>query len=420
MIVIERWEGHLLRSEKAWTLVYGRRKTGKTFLLKRHVNWDAYYTVGRSGYGILEERGEGSKLLPYGEGLRAALDYLRTGGTVVIDEFQRLPEWAWDVISSMRESAEGRLILCGSSLGITSRVFDRRSPLLGALIPFKVDLASPSDTIASLAKHLPPRLSLLWSVIARDPWLLGLLEPSGEPDEALASRAFALIPSAAGLVGEVFREEDRELTRLYDATLRVLAQGYWNASAVAQRLYEAGLIDRPQASHATGILDQLAKLGLVERLRLWRTRHARVYYRHRSSLLSILMHVEERCPDGSPPPGMVRTLLGVEAQFFIGELLTEVKGLSRAYHVAAESEVDVLLVRGGKPVAGYEVKLGPIARSDARKAADRLRALGVPRVGLVSLAEKPEGLADEELGPEELVEAARRHAEERLSGLASR
>ncbi|MEM4670498.1 MAG: hypothetical protein QW650_08275 [Thermofilum sp.] len=41
-------------------------------------------------------------------------------------------------------------------------------------------------------------------------------------------------------------------------------------------------------------------------------------------------------------------------------------------------------------------------------------------MGLVSLAEKPEGLADEELGPEELVEAARRHAEERLSGLASR
>lgn len=419
-MLIDRWEGPWLRNERAWTLVYGRRKTGKTFLLKRYVHWDAYYTVGRSGYGVLESRGGGSELKPYREGLKTTLDTLRNGGTVVIDEFQRLPEWAWDLVSAARGWGRGRLILCGSSTGIASRVFDRRSPLLGALTPFKVDLASPSDTVASLSRILSPRLSLLWGVLARDPWLLGLVDPLGEPAGALAVRAYTLIPSAAGLVGEVFREEERELTKLYDACLRVLAQGYWSAGAVAQKLHEAGIIESPQASYVTGVLDQLVKLGLVERLRLWRTRHARVYFRHRSSLLSVLMYIEERYPDQRPAPETVNTLLGLEAQFFIGELLAEVKGLSRAYHVTSETEVDVVLMRSGAPVAGYEVKLGPISRREARRALERLGALGIPRSGLVSLTETPEEAADEVLGPEELVQAAKRCAEERLSKLTER
>lgn len=92
--------GRWLESEKAWTLVYGRRKTGKKFLLRRCTRWEAYYTAGRSGYGVLEAGGGGSELLPYREGVKIALSYLRSGGTVVIDEFQRLPEWAWDLISA--------------------------------------------------------------------------------------------------------------------------------------------------------------------------------------------------------------------------------------------------------------------------------------------------------------------------------
>ena len=57
-----------------------------------------------------------------------------------------------------------------------------------------------------------------------------------------------LVPSASSLVREVFHEEEREMTRLYDAKLRVLAQGYWAASAEAQKLHEAGLLERPEAS----------------------------------------------------------------------------------------------------------------------------------------------------------------------------
>jgi hypothetical protein len=216
-------------------------------------------------------------------------------------------------------------------------------------------------------------------------------------------------------VGEIFREEERALTQLYDAVLRLLALGYWSSAALAQKLHEARLLARPEASHVTGLLAQLAAMGLVERVRLWRTRGARVYYRHRSSLLSLLTALEERGVEAGlkPPREAVGSLLGVEAQFFVGELLAEATGLERAYAVSGSWEVDVVLVKGGRAVAGYEVKLGPFSSSEASRAVERIRSLGIPRAGLVSLTEEPPPAADELYGPRDLVRLAREVSERR-------
>jgi hypothetical protein len=416
MVVIERWECWSISRGpvgRAWLLVYGRRKTGKTFLLRSCAGASVYVTVGRSGSCVVEE-GE-PRVASLEEGVKAALRAVESGFTAVIDEFQRLPEEYWDLLAVSRARGGGRLILCGSSVGVASKVFDRRSPLLGLFAPFKVDLASPSDTVASLSRVLNPQDAVKWAVVARDPWLLGLLEPRGDVVEALAEAAPLLAASASGLVGEIFREEERALTQLYDAVLRLLALGYWSSAALAQKLHEARLLARPEASHVTGLLAQLAAMGLVERVRLWRTRGARVYYRHRSSLLSLLTALEERGVEAGlkPPRETVGSLLGVEAQFFVGELLAEATGLERAYAVSGSWEVDVVLVKGGRAVAGYEVKLGPFSSSEASRAVERIRSLGIPRAGLVSLTEEPPPVADELYGPRDLARLAREVSERR-------
>jgi len=59
--------------------------------------------------------------------MREIRDVLRRGGVAVIDEFQRLPEVYWSMISNWAGS--GVLV----ADGIVNRVFDRNSPLLGAL-----------------------------------------------------------------------------------------------------------------------------------------------------------------------------------------------------------------------------------------------------------------------------------------------
>uniref|UniRef100_A0A7J3X5F9 ATP-binding protein n=1 Tax=Thermofilum pendens TaxID=2269 RepID=A0A7J3X5F9_THEPE len=416
MVVIDRWECWSLRegpASGAWLLVYGRRKTGKTFLLRRCVDSAVYVTIGRSGLCLVEEGDEGPRIASLEEGLKAALRAVESGYAAVIDEFQRLPEEYWDLLAVSRARGKGRLILCGSSLGVASKVFDRRSPLLGFFAPLKVDLASPSDTLVSLSTALSPSEAAKWAIVARDPWLLGLLEPRGDVVEAIAESAHLLVASASGLVGEVFREEERKLTQLYDAILRLLALGYWSSAALAQKLHEARLLPRPEASLVTGMLAQLAAMGLVERVRMWKTPGARIYYRHRSSLLSLLMALEERGFEAGLRPSceVVSSTLGVEAQFFVGELLAEATGLKRAYAITGTWDVDVVLLKGERAVAGYEVKLGPFSGSEASKAVERIRSLGIPRAGLVSLTEEPPPVADEGYGPSDLVELARKTTE---------
>ena len=139
-----------------------------------------YVTITRTRACIIEYEG-GIEFLGLKECLSNALRVLIDEGTVVIDEFQRLPEDYWDLIRARHGEAKGRLILCGSSLGVARKVFNRRSPLLGLLEPALIDLASSEDTIISLAKHLRPKEAILWAVIAREPWILSLVRPEGKP-----------------------------------------------------------------------------------------------------------------------------------------------------------------------------------------------------------------------------------------------
>jgi len=407
-VVIDRWECESLSCSDQWLLVYGRRKTGKTFLLRRCVNWDMYVTITKTRTCIVEYNGrvEFQDLRPC---LDSALGLLARNEVVVIDEFQRLPEEYWDLIGLKHHDVAGRLILCGSSLGIARKVFDRRSPLLGLLEPFLVDIASPEDTILSLTKYLKPKDAILWATIARDPWILGIITPYGEPWRTIVDRAVGLAPISASLIGEVFAEEEKQLTRLYEAVLRFLAQQYWSSKVLAQKLYEVHLISSPQPGIVTGLLSQLERMGLVEKIPLWKTRGGRYYYKHRSPLLSILLKIEELVEEHGvkPDPQTLMYDLALELQFMLGELLARHHGLNRAYTILPHRQGDidiVLLDKSKKPVIAYEVKIGEISRSEARKAIEKIRGYGIPRVGLISLSEKPpEENIDEALGPQEII-----------------
>ena len=372
-----------------------------------------YVTITRTRACIVEYEG-GIDFVSLKECLSNALKVLVDGGTVVIDEFQRLPEDYWDLIGVRHDEAKGRLILCGSSLGVARKVFDKRSPLLGLLEPVLIDLASPEDTIVSLAKHLRPKEAILWAVIARDPWILSLVRPGGEPWRNIIDKAYSLAPVAVSLTGEVFTEEEKQLTRLYDAVLRLLAQRYWSSKALAQKLYEAHLLSSPQPGIVTGLLTQLEDVGLVEKIRLWKTRRNRYYYKHRSPLLSILLRVSEQVEECGIRPDHQSVMydLALETQFMLGELLAKHHNLIRAYTILPHGEGDidiVLLSKGKKPVIAYEVKEGEATRSEVRKATDKIRKYGIPMAGIISLTEKPPTEnSDETLGPEEVIAIAKK------------
>ena len=410
MVVIRRWECRLLEGWRGgWLLVYGRRKTGKTWLLRRCFRHDAYVVVTRrlSCLAVVDGRVREMGLV---ECLGEVGSWLSSGWRVVLDEFQRVPEGHWDRLAL--HAGEGLLAACGSSMGIVSRVFGRRSPLLGLLEPLHVDIAAFHDAVASLSESLEPLEAVEWGVYARDPWILAHIEPRGDPAEALAVHAPRLSPVASGLVGEVFEEEERSLTRLYEATLRLVASGVWSAAELAARLYEAGLVDKPSASTVTGILKVLSDMGLVEKVPLWRTRRARVYHRIRSSLLAVLLWAGDVAEETGLPPSIdaMRSRHGVELAFNIGEMLAAEKRLRRAYSILPDGrDIDaVLLSRSGSPEWGYEVKRGEVGEREAAAIAEWLRSLGIHHAGLVALRGAARDALDEAIDAEELVRRAKR------------
>lgn len=413
MRIIKRWECSWLKRAKSWLLVYGRRKTGKTFLLRNCVNWTLYLTATRTGEVVMEQGGE-VELAPVREALDKVLKELRKGGKIVIDEFQRLSSSWLDVLASAKANARGQLILCGSSLAVVRKIFGERSPLLGLIAPFKVELAAFEDTYNAF-HDMKFRQAIEWATIARDPWILGLVNPAGNPDAFLARNYKILAPSAPGLIGEVFLEEERSLTRLYDATLRLLADGYWSSATIAAKLYEQGLIQSPSQSVVTGVLNVLVSMGLVDKIPLWRSRGARTFYKHKSSLLALLLYIEERYASigAEPSPEAINARLGIEVQFALGEVLARWKGLRLGYSLTDKGDIDVVLLSRRGPIIGYELKRGAFTTKEAKKAVETIRRAGIPKAGLISLEEHPPDIADENLGPAELRKIIRINTKKR-------
>ncbi len=316
------------------------------------------------------------------------------------------------MLALRRTDLRGTLILCGSSLGVAGKVFGSNSPLLGLVAPFKIDLISPEDAIASLSRILSPREAVLWAVIVRDPWILLFIEPGGDPWRKLVREAHRLSMTPSSLIGEVFEEEEKQLTRLYDTILRLLAHRYWSPKHLAQKLHEARLLVAPNPGVVTGILNQLERMGLVDKVPLWRTRRSRYYYKHRSPLLSLLTRISEVVDAGyEPEPETILYDYSLELQFFLGELLAKYKKLNRAYTILPGDlgDIDIVLIdRRKRPRIAYEVKIGEYSRSEIKGVVERARNLGIPRVGLISLSSRPASdLVDETYGPEDIVEIAR-------------
>jgi hypothetical protein len=376
-----------LKNVEGWMLIYGRRKVGKSFLIRKYVNHDLYYVITRDLQAYFPSDGSFRKL---NEAFVQSIKALREGKTVVIDEFQRLPEKYWDGLSA--EHPNGKLVLVGSSFRVMKKLVDKRSPLLGLVLPYKLDIIHYADVLSQVKD---PLLSLIY----RDPWSINFVKGLKDLEE----KAYQLYMVAKALIGEIFEEEERQLTMLYEAVLLSLAEGEWNTPIISGALNSKGFNVTP--STVSGILDTLVNMGLVEKIKIYGDRRrARWYYRISSPIISLMFYAEAKY-NVSFTETLGELPIGREVQFSIGEMMAEYKNLTFAY--SPYEDIDVVLLNNDKPVIGYEVKLGRFSKSEGEKSVERIRRAGIPKAGLISLTEKPNfSLADEVLGPEDLVKIA--------------
>ncbi|MFP3202504.1 MAG: AAA family ATPase [Sulfolobus sp.] len=377
-LYIRRREEEKIKRIKNWTLIYGRRKTGKSTLVKKNLKMDYYVLIADSNNGITLD----DKVVRIDDAIKEVKHVLQKGGVAVIDEFQRLPEVYWAMISNW--DREGILVIIGSSYGIVNEVFDRNSPLLGLFTPIEIDIISYEDVLIQLKD---PVLSTLY----RDPWIIPFINSYEEFVNRI--KEFSLI--AKGLIGEVFKEEERQLTDIYYKILLLIGEGIWKTSEIA------GII-QPKGGEGTisSMVNKLVKMGLAQKIP---TLSKEKYYKIRSPPLSLTLYAESKYAISETDLEVKDLPIGREVQFSIGEMLSKYFGGVQYY--SPKEDIDVIIVKKKKPIWAFEVKMGEFTSSEAKEAVKKMSKIA-EKVGLVSLRERPPDYGDISIGPKELLEIA--------------
>ena len=347
-----------LRGVGGRRLLYGRRKTGKTFYVRRVLRDYDYFIVRRGGTFYDPINNEELSLTAF---LRVC-----KGGGVVVDEFHRADPRFFDALHA-GECGED-LILITSTLHYFRRfVEDPEAPLLGLFSSLRVGLVSPLDLLrhdwgVEVGKELIETLTLY-----QEPALIG----RGLREAILTGREFT-----TALVGEVLDEEDVTYTRRFHAILEAVASGKDRLTEIAAYAHSRGLTPTPSTSHIVKYVNALTRVGLLERVEVWGRRKGS-RYRHASPLtdLTYYLHAKYGFLDTPATWGyvekVVRERIPTLVERFTERLLAEAHGLKPVKIL--EPEIDIALTRFKKIALVAEVKwVSKLKKEDVRKAEEKL------------------------------------------------
>ena len=360
--IIERSDAVSIKEKKNWLLIYGRRKVGKTFLLRELCKFGNYYTVKKDLNIITEDR-----VLTVNEGLEEIKKLLSENKRVVLDEFQRLNESTLEELSVLHP--KGQLIISGSSLRIVKKIFEPQSPLLGFFMPMKIGFIRPSDAIRGVqASDFEKRIEL--ATFLREPWIIPLYNKE-KIDEYLYEIISKSRYTITALMGEIFTEEERELTKKYEAIISLIGSGTWNTKQITALLYGKRLIPDPSPTHVIQYLKNLEEMEIVESIKLHKAKGR--YYRLTSPIMNIYYYMESRYDISSRPISLdemrptLEKLMHLEIQNFIADLFAELYDGRKEYSVSPDKEVDFIISKRNKSEIIGEVKWKKVSQEDLNK-----------------------------------------------------
>ena len=343
---IKRW-----KHSGRWVLVYGRRKTGKSYFVRNHVRWDRYYFVGRAGEILA-----GDETIGYETFVREVFQALERGETVVVDEFQRLPGDFLDRVHAY--GVRGRLILVSSTLWLSRTFTAENSPLLGLFSEFKMTLIDERDILVNLARHIHDPWELMeTAVFLREPWLVPVWEENRDIKSSLPFFTKFTVPA---LVGEIFMEEERSYSRVYEGILKAVADGKSVSGEIASWLFANHLIPANNPSLVHPYLNVLVKIGLLEKIKIRGKR--KFHYIHSSPVMDLYYYMDAKycISEREISPEQVKKVLKIKiphyVEHFVRRFLSGIYGLWGEKIVERDHEIDVALTDFNSLKAVVEVK----------------------------------------------------------------
>ena len=413
IIVVTRNHTKKLNDLSNYTLIYGRRKVGKTFLVKNFIEHDLYFIVKRGG-GIIAEDDSISNIDSFELFLERLRSELKDEKTVVVDEFQRLPDEFLDHVQSLHP--QGRLILTGSSFHVMKDILSPNSPILGLVSEFKLSLISPDNVFKELATHIDKNKAFELSPYLRDPWTFQYFK---ERKTSLEDILFFSKRSIPSLTGEVFLEEERTLSEIYEGIIRSLALGRWKLKEIADLIHSRGLIDQPDPSNIRPYFKNMMSMDLVSRIPLHHKKGYRYTIKSPIMELGYLLDEKYNFFEGDISDKRLKKVINdnipKHIERYCGDLFAELYEGKYEYHYSSEFDIDFIITQDDKVLAAGEVKwTDNVQKKDVEKFIERTEYLPGEKIffakkefdieGVISLTPKKLfGLLDsEKRGLEEL------------------
>ena len=400
-LIVPRSEVEKLREVTGWILIYGRRKTGKTFLVRKFLRYDSYYFISRS----LEvfSYNKDLELLSYDIFFDRIKRDIEERKTIVIDEFQRLPQSFLDFLHFSKSFAKSQIILVGSSLSFVNKILSTESPLLGIVYPFRLGLIKPRDIIFSLSKYYSDKECLLLSMFARDPIILEELAPNDNLESFLRKVLPKIRVVVRSLIGEIFTEEERELTKRYEAIIKAVAAGNKKPSEVAS--FISGMLgEHLKSQDVKKYLKNLVEMNLLKRVKIFGKKA--YFYFIDSPIVDLYYYLDLKTGFSEldiPIDTLISKAMGKIPFYyenFVVELLAEIYGCEvvKSFY----PEIDGILTRGKQVEAVVKVKMGNITTKEVNKFLEKVEDFDCRKIVVAGNTIKDKKI--ESMTAEQLVE----------------
>jgi len=359
-IVRRRYEIERVKNAMPWVYICGRRKTGKTFFVKNFLEFDEYFFVRRDGAVFNKESREIS-YQTFFELFKEMLGKKR----VIIDEFHRLPEKFFEFLHSQR--VKGNLIVISSTLWLSKKLLGRGSPLLGLFSLVIFGLIDERDILRSL-KIKEKKELVEAATYLREPILLSRYS---EPLKKFISSFLTQNKLAIReIIGEIFEEEEKRLSDVYEAIMRAVAGGKNISTEISSYLFSKNLIPKDNPGHIQRYLETLVKIGILERLEVWNKNKFR--YFHVSPLFDLHFYLDEKYSymENDLPERFIESVVNKKLPFhveqFFRNLLSKMYGMKKV--MIEEPEIDIALCEFKKIKLVAEVKWkGNVSRNEIKR-----------------------------------------------------
>ena len=344
------------KNVRKWAFIYGRRKTGKSFLIENFIKYDEYFFVDRDR--TLFSKLSGTQI-SYDAFIEILMRGLKENKTIVVDEFHRLGDSFMDRLHAIGHG--GKLILITSTLFLAKKMLYVSSPLLGLFNEVQVHLVTLDDALTALGGYgLDKRRLVESAIMLREPIMAPYFKAREGTMKAIMGAVMGSVLAVPALIGEIFQEEERSLSATYEGIIRAVASGKVVSGEISSSLYSRGLITKDDPSAIQPYLNNLVRIGILSRIAVYHRK--KFVYKITSPLMRLFFYADEKyglSRREMPDAELERILHDVFPKIVednIREYLAWKYGLEEQVLEAADYDVDGVLVKFKKPDMLLEVK----------------------------------------------------------------